>query len=283
MAVTIPSFLRAAGDPDVIYNHKEKIVKYLSITDMVLPYDFIGLTAVIYNNQIHVIGGNNASSGNVTYHIKWNGTEWVTASTVPIAFVDGRAAVLGDELHLISGDYHYLFNGTSWSEQTLPSGVSAAGSSIVVYNDQLHILGGTSNKTIHYKYNGTRWVSVSTLPRNLVKGVAIVYNGDLHIIGGGFNTQFKWDGTAWEQLANNCPTYTNGSAVVLNDYIYFLGSSGSYFNGTSWTTTSNVLFSPTYNAAVVYNGMIFYMGNAANVRRFCMKFGDSILSSYSIS
>ena len=283
MAVTIPSFLSTAGDPNVIYNEKEKIVSYLSITDMVLPYDFIGLTAVMYNNQIHVIGGNNASSSNATYHIKWNGTEWVSASTVPIAFVDGRAVVFNDEIHLFSGAYHYAFNGTSWSEKTLPSGVDSTGSSPVVYGNQLHLLGGSSNLTAHYKYNDSKWVTASTLPRNLNKACAIVFEGDLHIFGGNLATHYKWDGSIWEQVSSSSPTYQNGSAVIYDDCIYYIKTGTYIFNGTSWTSKSGVLFTPTYLAAVVYKNRVFYMGHSDNTRRFCMELGDSLADSYSIS
>lgn len=283
MAIGLKSHLSVTSNPDVYYNEKLKIVSYLSITDMTMPYDFIGLTAVLYNNEIHVIGGNNASSDNVTYHIKWNGTQWVDVSTVPIAYVDGRAVVCDGEIHLFSGTLHYSFNGSSWTERNLPSGIDTTGSSTVVYNSKLHILGGSSNSTMHYYYNGSRWVSASTLPRNFSSGCAIVYDNALHIMGGSNANHYKWDGSSWELVSSSAPTFANGCAVIYDDCIYFIKTSTYIYNGTSWASKSGVLFSPTYCVAVVYKNRVFYMGNAANARRFCFELGDSLLSNYSIT
>ena len=60
------------------------------------------------------------------------------------------------------------------SESTLPYNISGAGA--VVYNNEIHIFGGSGNYTAHYKYNGTNWVSVSTLPYPFTSGSAVVYN-----------------------------------------------------------------------------------------------------------
>lgn len=282
MAVTIKSFPRTTSNPDVYYNENLKVVKYLSITDMTLPYDFVGMTAVIYNNEIHVIGGNNASSGNVSYHIKWNGTQWVTASTLPFAYVDGRAIVFDGELCVINGLEQYAYNGSSWTEKNIPGEMDATGASVVVFNDKLHILGGTNNPTMHYYYNGTRWVSASTLPRNFSKGYAVVYDGAIHIFGGGNANHYKWNGSAWELVSSSAPTYSNMSAVLYDNCIYFIGGGAYVYNGTSWSSKGGVLFSPSYSASVVYKNKVFYIGYSSTIRRYCLELGDSYLSNYSI-
>ena len=66
----------------------------------------------------------------------------------------------------------------------------------VVYNDEIHILGG--GNTNHYAWNGTSWTSKSTLPYSLQYGHAVVYDGKIHILGGnGYETKhYSWDGTS---------------------------------------------------------------------------------------
>ena len=56
-----------------------------------LPYDFFYGVAIVYNNEIHILG-----SGLVSYrkyHYKWNGSEWVSVSTIPYEFTHGTAVV----------------------------------------------------------------------------------------------------------------------------------------------------------------------------------------------
>ena len=49
--------------------------------------------------------------------------------------------------------------------------------SAVVYNNEIHVLGGSSSAKVHYKWDGSSWVEVGTLPVNHY-GVAkaVVYN-----------------------------------------------------------------------------------------------------------
>lgn len=42
--------------------------------DMVLPYKFYEGSAVVYNNEIHILGGYDSSYK--TAHYKWNGSSW---------------------------------------------------------------------------------------------------------------------------------------------------------------------------------------------------------------
>ena len=70
------------------------------------------------------------------------------------------------------------------SVSTLPYGFSSG--SAVVYNNDIHILGGGNAsiaQTNHYKFNGSSWESVSTLPYGFAYGSAVVYNNDIHILG----------------------------------------------------------------------------------------------------
>ena len=150
-----------------------------------LPYNFYYGSAVVYNNEIHILGGS-GSSGNQTKHYKYNGSSWTEVSTLPYYFNYGSAVVHNNEIHIL-GSYgqtkHYKYNGSSWtSVSTLPYDFYEG--SAVVYNNEIHILGGGNGQTKHYKYNGSSWTSVSTLPYYFYLGSAVVYNNEIHILGG---------------------------------------------------------------------------------------------------
>ena len=100
-----------------------------------LPYNFYNGSAVVYNNEIHILGSSD-SSINTTKHYKYNGSSWTSVSTLPYNFNYGSA---------------------------------------VVHNNEIHILGGGNGQTKHYKYNGSSWTSVSTLPYNFYYGSAVVF------------------------------------------------------------------------------------------------------------
>ena len=117
-----------------------------------LPHNFVNGSAVVYNNEIHILGSD--QSGNQNKHYKWNGTSWTIASTLPYEFYDGSAFVYNDEIHIIGGPvqpyYHYKFNASSWTSLSyLPYGFKEG--SAVVYNNEIHILGsGYPNTTIMF-------------------------------------------------------------------------------------------------------------------------------------
>ena len=146
-----------------------------------LPYGFSEGSAVVLNNEIHILGGMVDGAA----HYKFNGTSWVQVSTLPFSFYRGSAVVLNNEIHILNGTNHYKFNGTSWVKvSTLP--YAFYNSPAVVLNNEIHILGsstGSSTYTYHYKFNGTSWVKVSTLPYSFSCGSAVVLNGEIHILG----------------------------------------------------------------------------------------------------
>ena len=45
--------------------------------------------------------------------------------------------------------------------------------------------GEGSYRTKHYKYDGSTWTNVSTLPYSFYWGSAVVLNNEIHILGGG--------------------------------------------------------------------------------------------------
>ena len=204
-----------------------------------LPYNFYNGSAVVFNNEIHILGS--ADSSSYTKHYKFNGTTWTQVSTIPYNFSIGSAVVFNNEIHILgsshSGSYsnHYKFNGRSWTQvSTLPDYFYAG--SAVIYNNEIHILGGArySSYTKHHKYNGRSWTQLSNLPYNFYYGSAVVYNNEIRILGGigGESDYYKYDSSSWTQVSTLPYSFYNGSAVVHNNEIHILGSidSSSYTN-----------------------------------------------------
>ena len=115
--------------------------------------------------------------------------------------------------------------------------------SAVVCNNEIHILGGDSGTTNHYKYNGTSWTSVSSLSDSFCDGSAVVYNNEIHILGssGGQTSHYKYNGSSWTSVSTLPYNFYYGSAVVYNNEIHILGSYDSSnrtkhykYNGSSW-------------------------------------------------
>ena len=232
-----------------------------------LPYGINDGSAVIFNDEIHIMGGGSSNSYR-RYHYKWNGTEWVSVSTLPYSFYQGSAVVYNDEIHIMGsyGDLrsHYKWNGTEWiSVSTLPYNLYDG--STVVYNDEIHIFGGSYDKTAHYKWNETEWVSVSTLPFEFYNSSAVIYDDEIHLTGGtgfGHKYHYKWNGTEWVSVSTLPYSMLNRPTVVYNDEIHILGSNSDRtahhkWNGTEWVSVSTLPKATNdYSIAVVLGGSI---------------------------
>ena len=125
----------------------------------------------------------------------------------------------GDVLNLVSEN---LVKYKSIS--TLPYSFNQG--SAVVYNNEIHLLGGFYGATKHYKYDGTSWVSVGTLPYSFNQGSAVVYNNEIHIMGSSSDVtkHYKYDGTTWTSVSSLPYKFYKGSAVVYNNEIQIMGS-----------------------------------------------------------
>ena len=251
-----------------------------------LPYYFHNGSAVVLNNEIHILGSSDDST--YTKHYKYNGTSWESVSTLPYYFYEGSAVVLNNEIHILGSGYsnssgthsyakyHYKYDGTSWkSVSTLP--YTFYRGSAVVLNNEIHIIGGTigpgyDTTRKHYKFNGSSWTEVATLSYDVCNSSAVVLNNEIHILGSGdiytgtysyAKYHYKYDGTSWESVSTLPYNFYNGSAVVLNNEIHILGSYDSSnhtkhykFNGSSWVNVSTLPFEFRNGFAVVLNGEI---------------------------
>lgn len=251
-------FYIASGDLALVY-------KWISAST--LPYSVYNSSAVILNNEIHLLGG----TGKTTSHYKWNGTTWSSVSTLPYA-LDGTncAIVYNKEIHILGGSNgtaHYKWNGSSWvSVSTLPFTFKSGAA--VVYDNELHILGGTSATTSHYRWNGTRWISASTLPYASSANSAVVHNNEIHLLGSG-TAHYKWNGKTWSSVSALPYSLAGGVAVMHNGTIHILGGTANpsahyTWNGTSWTAAEALPYAFVNGESVVNNGVLHILGSYAN-------------------
>jgi len=134
----------------------------LSFEKSTLPYVFYEGDAIVYNNQIHILGG----SDNYTKHYVYNGSTWTSESTLPYVFYEGSAIVYNDKIHILG----------RYSSSTAP-------------------------RTNHYAYNGSTWTNESTLPYEFYEGSAIMYNNQINILGGyNKNEHYAIDATLYEEV-----------------------------------------------------------------------------------
>ena len=257
-----------------------------------LPYDFKNGSAVVYNNEIHILGGENDKVNTGIYHYKFDGAKWSKVSTLPYKFCSGSAVVYNNEIHILGSSassilykYHYKFDGTTWSKaSTLPydfhSGIA------VVYNNEIHILSSSANSRLykdHYKFDGAKWSRASTLPYAFYYGSAVVYNNEIHILGGG-NTStrkyhYKFDGTTWSKVSTLPYDFYRCSPVVYNNNeIHILGggttkvNTGTYhykFDGTTWSEVSTLPYDFKNGSVVIYNGKIHILGGSNSLIKVC--------------
>lgn len=201
-------------------------------------YDFFFGSAVLYRDELHVLGGGSGTT-NTKAHKKWNNYAFENVSTLPFDFKGGSAVVYNDEIHIFGGTLnpraHWKFNGSQWiNVSTLPFDFSYGVA--LVYNNEIHILGGTAHK----KLSGSQWVNVSTLPYNFTKGNAVVAHGEIHILGGEGNTKQHYAyKTSWKKgtdLPHDC---TDFSAVPYKGGIALLGGAN---NGSKATIIEQKIY-----------------------------------------
>ncbi len=140
---------------------------------------------------------------------------------------------------------------------------------VLIYENEIHILGSSMSfaGSRHYKWNGTSWTSVSTIPYYLT-GIALVYNDEIHILSGkdsDITKHYKWNGTSWTSVSTIPSSSTSAgyqTGIVYDNKIHiFERSSNGYhyvWDGTSWTSSTSMPFS--VYSAVIYNNEIHIFG-----------------------
>ena len=83
----------------------------------------------------------------------------------------------------ITTDKNILNEGGEWGSVMTDLPYNFEYGSAVVYNGEIHILGGNEGTIKHYKWSGSSWTRVSTLPYNFAHSSSIVYDKSIYIIG----------------------------------------------------------------------------------------------------
>jgi len=188
------------------------------------------------SNDIHFLGFNGMeqeSSGGVCVEVSL--TEHNKILTMP------RTPLFKDWGHVEGADWWQY-----WSKQYTS----------LIYRDEIHILGGYNGRG-HYKWNGTSWTQVSTLPDLFCcSAPAVVFQDEIHLFGG-FNLSarwvysyhYKWDGNSWTKLSD--VPYICGVCypVVADNAIHLIGSNSDNvsnrsqhykWDGRVWTRVSTL-------------------------------------------
>jgi len=152
--------------------------------------------------------------------------------------------------------------------------VPQSGFSLVIYNNELHMLGGSyPNETKHYAWNGSSWRSISTLPYTFNANIssAVVFNNEIHILGslvvGEMTKHYAWNGSSWRSVSTLPYKYIGGATVVFNNKIHILGNftdsntTRHYeWNGSSWSSATSLPFSTWTIYAVASSSYIYIFG-----------------------
>lgn len=155
----------------------------------------------------------------------------------------------------------------------MPIELSPNGNAIV-YNDEIHIIYLQN----HFKWNGSKWESVSTLPISVKKCACIVFNGELHVLGSDSNPytcHYKWNGSTWTSVSTLPYDTFRGpyTVAILNGYLHIFGSNYSYtsrfvyrFNGSSWSSVGTIPYDfLDSNCLVTLNNEVHLFGLGSNV------------------
>lgn len=264
---------------EVIAHNHDELADGLKTYEKIgfLPEASIGHINIEYKNKLHMIKSNK--------HLTWDGTDWETdVSTLPYNLSGTVAVVYNDELHIFGGSTtdcqtkHYKYNGSAWTEvSVLPFNMQGSGS-VVVYNNEIHILG--SNSTNHYKWDGNEWTNVSKLPGGFMNvNAACVYNGEIYITDSTYGViagnMYKWNGTEWTHVLDISSIGGNKKPLILNGELYIVSAStdaaanyrGLYkFTGTSFEKVGDCDYTPTQ--VCVFRGSFYSVGGTYGQNMF---------------
>ena len=242
---------------------------------------------VSYKGAVHVLGAISASwssidgTGDGVDHYKVSGNDIVSVGRLPYnASYYLNAAVLSDGIHLLGSNedsykqYHYVYNGSSWTKKENIPSTPYTSYATAVYNDELYMQLGF--RYIYKRASDGTWTLVSDLYSDIKNDNSVYYGrpkfykDELYVF---LNTKlYKRVGTAWSLVCDlpfSCPAEYSIIEVVNNE-IWFIcrdsssSSSGEEslhytFNGTSWTRKTNIKHSIYTCQRAMHNGELYIM------------------------
>lgn len=242
------------------------------------PYDIdIHETCIlVYDNpineqtEIHLLGGYGYKN---RIHYKWDGESWSIASELPYDFCAGKAVEYNGEIHIFGGgpdhyqvflqdnwlNYHYKWDGSFWTKVSEPT-FNLCGSTPVVYNNSIKIVGGISDGNQVWSFSNDKWTKSSSIPSNitgLINPSINLYNGEIHVAGGvnksgtKINTHITYsDSGGWAYshlLPVNAYGDTSKQLVVNDEKLWVIG-----YQAYSLSESTSIV-EPTEGINVTYN------------------------------
>lgn len=194
--------------------------------------------AVVCDNKLFIYEYNNYKS-----YLNLNNV-WTKISTITPYNVEGTSMInYHDQINLLGGDQsrgQNVWNATEnrWQEIKLPNLKDFYNGSAIIFDNKIHILGGTVDPRMHYSWDMDTdtliWEEESRLPYDFNDGsksgsvASVIYDDKIHIFGGRTasirRNHYSWDGTAW--TAEELLPYTGlamGDAVIFRNQIHVLG------------------------------------------------------------
>jgi hypothetical protein len=200
-------YIYGGYDPDAIPNYQSDIYRCVDNYGIVwtkmfntpLPGRAFD-TFTLFNNNMYIIGGQNASTVLSDIWVSPNGGQWleITSNAIFGARYMHTTIAYNNKLWVIGGydinnnpltDVWNSSDGKNWT-QIINNVAQLKGTFTgLVYQNRMYLIGGLnySNNSITPKIvlesiDGVSWKQISTLPINNIPCIATVYNGHLYII-----------------------------------------------------------------------------------------------------
>ena len=241
----------------------------------IIPYDFLGGSAVAIGTDIYLLGGTYTATNNYKYDTLLEGYTQLT--NIPYDFAYGSVVAIGTDIYLLGGiggqknNYKYNTLTDTYTKLTNIPYNFYNGSAVAIGTD-IYLLGGDSSTTNNYKYDilTDTYTQLTNIPYNFASGSAVAIGTDIYLLGGTYTAtnNYKYDTLleGYTQLTNIPYNFASGSAVAIGTDIYLLGGNSSSQNNNykyntltdTYTQLANIPFSFSSDCAVL-SGLNIYL------------------------
>lgn len=262
-------------------NGKAKRCYRAWVTEPDLPFDFYQGAAVVYNNRIHILGGEREPRK----HYSWDGTSWRAESTLPYDFILGSAIVFDGEIHIFGSTStmhaHYSWDG-EWHQRANTPHSFYLNSLAVLYEGQVRLCGSGYGSYSQWGYidtlgtDGDSWSSLWRGTNNSYP-IAVKYDRKIHMFpaSGNGSGHLTWDGSSFGSDIATPYYFGGGYGLAYNGKIHVIGAASGTgrmhytFDGDTWERIATYPKRIFYCPAVVYKDKIHMFGgtNAEDYRR----------------
>lgn len=179
-----------------------------------MPYEYDIQSSVVYNNELHIIGSNNENDRKKHYKLSMNGSDiaywgWSQVDTLPFNMIsDNSVVAMSDGIHAFVTILHYIWTPTNgWVQQSDRVPSSFVDGVAIKYNNEIHLLDGSTSSNHHYVFKNGSWQTLTDLPCSVKH--AIVYKGMLLIFDNdGSKKIYRYNNSSdnWTELKFACYT-----------------------------------------------------------------------------